>query len=678
MQIQTIQSGIDSRLAGAVRLCALLLFLIVAPTAYAAVYKCAAKDGSTTYSDMPCELNSQAVEVKPAPLHTTPAAPPTPLALNPQSIAAAREKSEREKIASLCSTKDFNDWIKAQGHPLPAPNVRMAKLIEISNQCRRTLGLSDMLPPAPIPAPKPILQGSAGEAAADKLKELVKSGSIEQLQKYLSSPGVDINDRPGTDEALLDYAADQNQAQVARFLLQHGARVDAAQTQGANAGYTALHRAAIADAAQVAELLLALGAEVNVHGPLGITPLILAASNGSRRTAEVLLNHGADVSVTTGHRETAFSEASAHNHADIVQLLLIHVPTQTSTTMNALAMRGDLEGLRLILKHDQLVQDVSAQTKDQAIRFTILGPDRLDERKQIIELLLSDGADIDNQQPGLDVIPVMLAPTPEMAEFLFAHGANNKAKLSGPRLAQWLVCNNSGKDPKATLQVVVAHGIDISGVTPRGDSALPCAEQTKNTELIAFLVAHQVGGTRPVKPVGPTSSTATAAASETPLFPKRACVRLDQSDNSHTPMDLYASLMDCMHNNRDADAVGLFVLAGMDSAFDAVRVSDKTAGQARQILIMGLFQTMPANEHQHFETAMKELADHPQGHAVLCEQVKKIGPPQYYPSYMVNHGMGAVMGALSNQAPPPPLRSDFNAAATWTELQTMYLNCTGT
>jgi hypothetical protein len=45
-----------------------------------------------------------------------------------------------------------------------------------------------------------------------------------------------------------------------------------------------------------------------------------------------------------------------------------------------------------------------------------------------------------------------------------------------------------------------------------------------------------------------------------------------------TPIELYSSLNDCLENNRDADAVSLFVLAGMDSSFDSVRVSDKTAG----------------------------------------------------------------------------------------------------
>jgi ankyrin repeat protein len=81
------------------------------------------------------------------------------------------------------------------------------------------------------------------------LADLVKSGSIERLREYLSSPGVDINDRPGTDEALLDYAAEHNQANVARYLIDHGARVDTIQTQGPNRGLTALHRAASVDAA---------------------------------------------------------------------------------------------------------------------------------------------------------------------------------------------------------------------------------------------------------------------------------------------------------------------------------------------------------------------------------------------------------------------------------------------
>lgn len=746
MQIPTIQSSIDfSRIGG------LLILLALAPATYANVYRCTAKDGSTAYSDQPCDNNARTIQVTPEPLHSTPnstarstapsngqlnqaqeqmvslctranydvwyqtqnpkptpdqtnaklrealqtcraivprnTAPQPPQAraqtpnapLTPAMIALAQDKSARETRASLCSTKTFNEWVKAQGRPLPEPNVRIAKMIDISNQCRRPLGLPDMIPPAPIAAPEPILVGSEGKAAAATLKGLVESGSIERLQQYLSTPGVDINDRPGIDEALLDYAAEQNQAKLARFLLEHGARVDATQTHGPTAGYTALHRTAVADAAEVAQLLLAGGAEVNFHGPLGITPLILAASNGSRRTAEVLLDHGADISTSDGNRETALSQATANNHPDIVRLLLIHLPVPSIVNMNAVAMRGDLEALRLIVRHDELVHDVPAAMKDDALRFTILGgPIPLEDRKQMIELLLADGADIDSHQPGLDVIPVMLAPTPEIAEFLFAHGANKNAKLTGAQLARWFVCNNSGKDPLGTLQVVVARGIDISGATPNGDSALPCAKYANNTALVAFLQAHNVSAGRSSStPQNAVPHHATAAAQGPQLFPKRACVQLESIDNSHTPIELYSSLNDCVQNNRDADAVGLFILAGMDSSYDSVRVADKTAGQARAILIMALFGGMAADAHARFETAMKAEMDDPARHGLLCKQVKKIGPPQYFPAYMVSHGFGVMQSALANQAPPTLLDAKFDAAATWRDLITNYLNCVG-
>jgi ankyrin repeat protein len=685
MPIQPIRAVRDGRVKTHFLTASLLAIGLIA-TAHSAVYKCAAKDGSTTYSDMPCDQNAQVVDVTPDPLHSKPATPQPrvpsspagqPRNLTPSIIAAAQDKSARETSASLCSTKVFNDWIKVQGLPLPDPNVRVAKMMEISNQCRRRLGLPDMIPPAPIPTPKPILVGAPGAAAAANLAQLVKSGSVERLQKYLATPGVDIDDRPGTDEALLDYAAEQNQTAIAQFLIEHGARVNAVQHQGANAGYSALHRAAVADAADVAGLLLAHGAEVNIHGPLGVTPLILAASNGSRRTAEVLLKHGADVLTPDGHSDTALSLASAHNDTDLVKQLLVHLPAPTSTRMNNAAMRGDLEALRLMIRHDELVHDMGGAMKDEALRFAILGgPNPLEVRKQMIELLLADGADIDNHPPQLNVIPVMLAPSPEMVEFLFAHGANRKAKLSGALLAQWFVCNNSGKNPLGSLQVVVAHGIDIGGSTSPGQSALPCAENAKNSELIAFLRAHQVGVARSDDhaPV-PTPGAAMNAALEAQLHPKRPCVRLDEIKGSPTPMELYGALKDCLQSNRDADAVALFALAGMDSSLDAMRVTDKTAGQARQILIMDLIQGMSADVHTRFESAMKDENANPQRHAALCEHVKKIGPPRYFPAYMVNHGMGAVQSALASQAQPTPLEPTFDAAGAWTTLLANYLSC---
>jgi hypothetical protein len=128
--------------------------------------------------------------------------------------------------------------------------------------------------------------------------------------------------------------------------------------------------------------------------------------------------------------------------------------------------------LRLMLMHDELVHDVGTPTKNQALRFTILGGNnRLDDRKQIIELLLAHGADIDNTLAERDVIPLMFATTPDMAEFLLSHGANREAKLPGAQLAQAFVCDDRVKARSAcsrysfpTISTFATYGLRANPV----------------------------------------------------------------------------------------------------------------------------------------------------------------------------------------------------------------------
>jgi hypothetical protein len=161
------------------------------------------------------------------------------------------------------------------------------------------------------------------------------------------------------------------------------------------------------------------------------------------------------------------------------------------------------------------------------------------------------------------------------------------------------------------------------------------------------------------------------------LAGNRECVRLNQIDNRQVPPELYDRVKICMQDNRDADAVALFAIAGMDSIFDSLRVTDRSAGQARDILVKELFESLPANTSARLQAEIKDLWEHSQRLASLCEQVKKIGPPQYFPTYMVNHGMAVVISDLSKQASLPPLKADFDSAATWNDIRTQYLNCNG-
>jgi hypothetical protein len=57
----------------------------------------------------------------------------------------------------------------------------------------------------------------------------------------------------------------------------------------------------------------------------------------------------------------------------------------------------------------------------------------------------------------------------------------------------------------------------------------------------------------------------------------------------------------------------------------------------------------------------------------MCKEVERIGPPAYFPRYMIQHGMGAFLNNGSGDG----LVKDFDAKAAWQESLAGYLHCSG-
>lgn len=666
---------------------ALLLVALTASRALpAAIFQCTDTDGKAVFSDSPCGPNSRRLEVHaPAPSRAPASTSSSSTVSAPFSFSAAGQ-SRLEAFAIRCSTSDFNQWVQAQ-HPMPDWDVRRAKLIELTNRCRRAVHLPDLVSQASPPS-SPQWQAQPPKDAV--FAQIVKQGSVSRLQAYLRAANVDVNDRSDLDMGLLDHAAEQNQVEIARFLIEHGAKVDAAQTRGAERGTAALHRAAAADAFEVASLLIADGATVNYHGPLGTTPLIIAASHGSARTAELLLDHGADISTATGDKKTALSEAATHHYPDIVRMLILHVPTPTVRSLGTLAMNADVDAIRLLMRHDALAHDIDVVSKNTALRYAIVGGergDRIPERERIIDLLIAAGADVNNKVDNAPNTPVMMVTSPAFADFLIARGANLNAVGWYGTAANQLACNTHVQDRLGMLRVLLAHHADITTAVRNGTSGLQCALASNRPDLVAFLRSQGVPVDVPVSSA-PESGTLTM---NPPIFTVTrngritnltapgnlasthpvTCHPIDGLDDTHTPPDLYLGVKDCIEHGRYAEAADLFALAGMDSQFDAARVTDKTAGQARDILIMGMFDGMAQEKRDQFGNAVRTLHSDPRALAVLCRQVRRIGYPAYYPEYMVMHGMRAFLGDPHANA----LDTHFDPDATWALLQARYLNC---
>jgi hypothetical protein len=168
---------------------------------------------------------------------------------------------------------------------------------------------------APLSLRKMIERDGGGHGAGF-LIDAVSRQDLRTVRTLLEA-GLDVNARYGEQTALHQAIWDQ-QVELARFLLDHGADVNAtAYKWKSNCLGTACTRGNPA----LVRLLLQRGAKVNAAIDSGNTPLMLAAWRGPREVVEMLLAAGADRSATNNEGQTALDFATKHNNADIAALL---------------------------------------------------------------------------------------------------------------------------------------------------------------------------------------------------------------------------------------------------------------------------------------------------------------------------------------------------------------------
>jgi ankyrin repeat protein len=106
---------------------------------------------------------------------------------------------------------------------------------------------------------------------------------------------------------------------VARFLVDHGADVNALSTNGS--GYNALTGAVASGHTEIVKWLLEKGADPDYRYGLGYSPLLTAAANGHLEIVKLLLVHGADVHATSNDGKSALALATERNHSAVAGYL---------------------------------------------------------------------------------------------------------------------------------------------------------------------------------------------------------------------------------------------------------------------------------------------------------------------------------------------------------------------
>jgi len=141
-----------------------------------------------------------------------------------------------------------------------------------------------------------------------------REDSWKAFDVLLASPKIDVNLPNAYDETPLMYTALLGDLPRSQKLLSMGAKVN-------QAGWSALHYAAIKGHSKIVAMLITKGANVNEPSPDGDTPLILAVRSDDVDTVQALIRAGADPLLSNFKAQNAIETAQSEGRRSLAAAL---------------------------------------------------------------------------------------------------------------------------------------------------------------------------------------------------------------------------------------------------------------------------------------------------------------------------------------------------------------------
>jgi len=143
-------------------------------------------------------------------------------------------------------------------------------------------------------------------------------GDRPEFVKMLLAHGAKVDSADHDGLTALAIASQNAKIKAAQVLLEAGADVNAPVAEG---GYTPLMLAAVSGSQELAGSLIEHGAKVNAANSGGVTALMIAAAGNRSNVVALLLKSGADMNARSEDGRTALSIAQGNNSEAVIKIL---------------------------------------------------------------------------------------------------------------------------------------------------------------------------------------------------------------------------------------------------------------------------------------------------------------------------------------------------------------------
>jgi ankyrin repeat protein len=159
-----------------------------------------------------------------------------------------------------------------------------------------------------------------GSAFGDPIHSAAQKGDLAKVTALIKQNPSLVSTKDNMGMTPLHVAAKNDHKDVAEFLLANGADINAKDSNGE---FTPLDLAlSCYHYMDVVELLVAKGADVNARSKQGLTPLQEAATRGQKDAGELLLAKGADVNARADNGNSSLLWALFMGHTDFAKMLV--------------------------------------------------------------------------------------------------------------------------------------------------------------------------------------------------------------------------------------------------------------------------------------------------------------------------------------------------------------------